>query len=173
MEVFPAKSPHSGGIWEAGVKTVKHHLYRVLGNTILSYEQFSTVIYQIESCVNSRPLYPLSNDPSDILSLTPAHFLISEFLISIPHYNWMEISMNRLSKFYKASGINGQRSICISHLQRVKWKEHSNALLKPGVLVMCKGDNLPPLKWSISRIINTHPSKDNIVRTVTLKTFTG
>lgn len=29
---IPAYSPHFGGLWEAGVKSTKYHLYRVLGN---------------------------------------------------------------------------------------------------------------------------------------------
>ena len=35
-----------------------------------------TFLCKVEACSNSRPLYPASNDPSDILPLTLAHFLI-------------------------------------------------------------------------------------------------
>lgn len=28
----PPYSPHFGGLWEAGVKSVKHHMKRVMGN---------------------------------------------------------------------------------------------------------------------------------------------
>nr|CAI5862749.1 unnamed protein product [Callosobruchus analis] len=81
---IPPRSPHFGGLWEAAVKTVKHHLKRSIGETRLSFEEFYTVLTQIEACVNSRPLYPLSDDPSDPSPLTPAHFIIGETLTATP-----------------------------------------------------------------------------------------
>ncbi|CAB3241720.1 unnamed protein product [Arctia plantaginis] len=59
---IPSYSPEFGGLWEAGVKSVKHHLKRVVGNLCLTYEEFNTVMVQIEGVLNSRPL--LSN-PSE------------------------------------------------------------------------------------------------------------
>lgn len=72
----PPRAPHFGGLWEAGVKSVKHHLKRVIGETSLTFEQFTTVLCQVEACLNSRPLSPLSSHPSDLQPLTPAHFLV-------------------------------------------------------------------------------------------------
>ncbi|GFX29887.1 integrase catalytic domain-containing protein [Trichonephila clavipes] len=37
------KSPHFGGLWEAGVKSVKHHLKRAIGNLHFTFEEFETV----------------------------------------------------------------------------------------------------------------------------------
>lgn len=66
----PPSAPHFGGIWEA-VKSVKHHLRRVLGDAILTYEEMSTLLAQVEACLNSRPLQALSDDPDDTAALTP------------------------------------------------------------------------------------------------------
>lgn len=49
----PARSPNFGGLWEAGIKSVKHHLKRVTGNLQLNYEDMLTVLLQIESILNS------------------------------------------------------------------------------------------------------------------------
>ncbi|GJQ87162.1 hypothetical protein Trydic_g8746 [Trypoxylus dichotomus] len=81
---IPPKSPHFGGLWEAGVKKTKYHIKRVLGNTKFTYEEFYTALVQIEASINSRPLSPLSNSPDDLVPLTPAHFLIGDKLTAVP-----------------------------------------------------------------------------------------
>lgn len=53
---IPPSAPHFGGLWEAGVKSVKFHLKRVLGNSIFTNEEMSTILAQIETVLNSRPL---------------------------------------------------------------------------------------------------------------------
>jgi hypothetical protein len=64
-------APHFGGLWEAGVKSIKYHLHRVFGAARLSYEELSTLTCQIESTLNSTPLTPVSSSPDDLVALTP------------------------------------------------------------------------------------------------------
>ena len=71
-----AHAPHFGGLWESAVKSVKHHLKQVIGESQLSFAELYTVFTQVEACLNSRPLSPLSNDPNDLEPLTPGHFLV-------------------------------------------------------------------------------------------------
>ena len=79
---IPEHAPHFGGIWEACVKSMKMHLRRIIGNTKLTFEEFTTVLSQIEACLNSRPLSPMPNDDDGIEALTPGHFLIGRPLES-------------------------------------------------------------------------------------------
>ncbi|XP_036322189.1 uncharacterized protein LOC118736208 [Rhagoletis pomonella] len=62
----PPAAPHMGGYWEIGIKRVKYHLKRTLGDTLLSYEEFNTLLTEIEACVNSRPLCDNSTNVSDL-----------------------------------------------------------------------------------------------------------
>ena len=48
----PPAAPHFGGLWEAAVKSVKFHLKRVLGDSLLTFEEMSTLLAQIEACLN-------------------------------------------------------------------------------------------------------------------------
>lgn len=80
----PPAAPHMGGKWEAVVKSTKHHLRRTIGETLLTYEEFSTLLSQIEAILNSGPLEPLSDDPQDVSALTPGHFLIGSALTTLP-----------------------------------------------------------------------------------------
>ena len=69
---IPPRSPNFGGLWEAAVKSMKHHLRRVMGNSILTYEEITTIICQIEQVLNNCPLMALTNNPDDIFALTPS-----------------------------------------------------------------------------------------------------
>lgn len=71
-------APHIGGLWEAGVKSTKHHLRKVLGEQRPTYEELSILLCQGEACLNSRPLHPISTDPADFTALTPWHLLLAD-----------------------------------------------------------------------------------------------
>ena len=51
---------------------MKHHLRRVMGNSILTYEEITTILCQIEQVLNNRSLMALTNNPDDIFALTPS-----------------------------------------------------------------------------------------------------
>ncbi|XP_025264299.1 uncharacterized protein LOC112637854 [Camponotus floridanus] len=80
----PPAAPHFGGLWEAAVKSTKHHLRRVIGEATLTYEEMATLLTQMEACLNSRPLQPLTDDPDDLAALTPGHFIIGAPLVAVP-----------------------------------------------------------------------------------------
>ena len=65
---FPEHTPHFGGLWEAAVES---NLKRVVANIKLTFEEFTTVLMQIEACLNSRPLVPLPCDDDGVDVLTP------------------------------------------------------------------------------------------------------
>ncbi|GBM93017.1 hypothetical protein AVEN_219831-1 [Araneus ventricosus] len=65
-----SSAPHFGGLWEAAVKSMKHHLRRVIGSQVLAQEEFLTVLEEIKAVSNFWPLVAASEDPED-LSVIP------------------------------------------------------------------------------------------------------
>lgn len=154
FKFIPPYAPHFGGLWEAGVKSCKYHLRRVVGMANLTYEEFSTVLSQIEAVLNSRPIYPMSSDPHDLLPLTPAHFLIGRPLTAPAAPELRNVSGNSLTRFQRVEQIKQhfwQRwsTSYIAELQkRSKWKTNAQDITL-NTLVLIKDDNLPPLKWRL------------------------
>ncbi|KAH8298683.1 hypothetical protein KR044_010227, partial [Drosophila immigrans] len=72
-----------GGLWEAGVKSFKTLFIKATSTTRYTFEELATLLSRVESCLNSRPISPMSEDPTDLLALTPGHFLIGRPLLSI------------------------------------------------------------------------------------------
>ncbi|XP_077282731.1 uncharacterized protein LOC143908796 [Temnothorax americanus] len=91
----PPSTPHFGGFWKPGVKSMKTHLKRVVGAQILTVE-FSTLITQIEAILNSRLLCPTSFYPNDLGVLSPGHFLTLKPLVAVPYPDLDPVPMSRL-----------------------------------------------------------------------------
>lgn len=172
--MIPAHAPHFGGLWEAGVKSTKHHLKRVLGDSKLNFEEFTTVIAQIEACLNSRPLYPQTEDPQDNKVLTPNHLLFAHEADSLPEPCTEVIPTRSVNRYQLLQRLHAHfwqkwsQEYLTRLMHRSKWtKQKEN--LRPNQLVLIKEDNLPPTKWLYGRILRVHPGKDGLVRVAEVK----
>lgn len=171
---IPPYSPNFGGLWEAGVKSVKYHLNRILTAT-LTFEEMATTLCQIEACLNSRPLCPIdSSDKDDLNVLTPGHFLIGEAPIVIPEPNLQDVTWNRLSRWQHTQKLlqdfwHKWKTEYLSRLQqRPKWL-NSKQEFQIGDVVLIKEDTLPPGKWALGRITEKHPGADDLCRVYSLR----
>lgn len=178
FKFIPPRSPNFGGLWEAAIKSFKVHLKATLGNSILTVEQLTTVLAQIESCMNSRPLTQLSADPEDLDVLTPGHFLIHRPLTAIAEPSLEELPSNRLDRWQEVQEFVRRlwkrwATEYLSGLQpRTKWtREKDNISI--GTLVLVKDDGLPPLKWRYGRVIHIFRGDDGNIRVVVVKTKDG
>ena len=70
---IPERTPNFGGLWESAVKSMKTHLRRIVSDVKLIFEEFTTILSQIEAVLNSRPLVPCPCDDEGIEPLTPGH----------------------------------------------------------------------------------------------------
>ncbi|XP_011859792.1 PREDICTED: uncharacterized protein LOC105557214 [Vollenhovia emeryi] len=144
-------APHFGGIWEAAVRSLKYHLRRVLGDHKLTFEEMSTLLAQVEACLNSRPLQALSDDPDDLTALTPGHFLVGSALTAIPEPSLRDPPMNRLTRWQLLQHMRDHfwerwaKEYLHSLLHRPKWHTRKEDL-RVGQLCLVRGDNTPPTR---------------------------
>lgn len=172
------RAPHFGGLWEAAVKAMKRHLLTVSRGLMLTYEEYYTLLVEVEAVLNSRPLTPISSNPKDLSALTSSHFLIGDSQIKPAQKSYLDVPDNRLSRW--------------QHLQKVRqhfWQRWNKEYLQTlqarskwfsgkenvelDTMVLVQDGNLPPLQWMMGRVNETFPGKDGVVRVATIKTSRG
>ena len=175
---IPQRAPHFGGIWEAAVKSTKHHLKRTVGPVKLYYEEMATVTCQISACLNSRPYLAIDcQEPDGDLPLTPGHFLIGRPLQSYPDEpEEVDLSLTNRWKLCRALvqqfWESWSRSYLSSLQKRNKWVKPTPNL-KAGDLVMMLDESTlksstlaKPLisTWRMGKVTATYPGSDGLVR---------
>ncbi|XP_018400050.1 PREDICTED: uncharacterized protein LOC108777616 [Cyphomyrmex costatus] len=145
---IPPAAPHFGGLWESTVKLFKHHMRRVVGDFLFTFEELNTFIAEVEGILNSRLITALSSDPNDPQALTPAHYLIGKPITALP-----EEYLSELQK-------------------RSKW-DKAGPKLEPGTTVLLKNKGLPCTQWALGKVIALFPGDDGISRVATVRTKDG
>ncbi|XP_055604451.1 uncharacterized protein LOC129752705 [Uranotaenia lowii] len=174
----PPRASHFGGLWESAINSAQKHFLRVVRDRPLAYDDMDTLLCQIECCLNSRPITPLSDDPTDFEPLTPGHFLVGTSLKSVPDENLHDIPSNYLRKWQQTQQLlqdiwrRWHLEYLSSLAQRAKW-HNSPVILRENQLVLLKEDGTPPIRWPTARITKLHPGTDGITRVVTLQTPKG
>ncbi|XP_008188328.1 uncharacterized protein LOC103310788 [Acyrthosiphon pisum] len=174
----PPSAPHFGGLWEAAVRSTKRLLIRTMGTHVLTYEEFTTLLTRIEAVLNSRPLTPLTTDPTDLDYLSPGHFLIGQPLLAVPPRVSFESRVNLtqrwklLDQCHQAFWRRWSTEYLTSLQGRSKWTtEAPNVKVNDMVVVI--DNQSPPLAWRLGRILEVLPGNDGVVRVVRLLTSHG
>lgn len=183
-------APWQGGFYERMNGLVKNTFRKAVGKRLLPLDDFHTLICEIESIVNNRPLIYLGDDIDSIEILRPIDFLLPEKSIDL-HNNYKEKeeeyfpqldSVERLRYLWerKQSLLKGFWNIwyndyLLSLRERYQIK-HKESRLKTykvpeiGDIVLIHEDLTPKNLWSIAEIIGVRKSKDGKIRSATVLT---
>ena len=177
LNFIPPRAPSQGGLWEAAVKSMKHHFYRVASTALLTFEEFDRLKSKIEAILNSRPLTALSEDPSDLSALTAGHFLIGRPLIAKPDRDFTQHAITRLQRWDRV--VNMQQNFWqrwsrdYLHQLQVRTKNYKSIVpVSVGQLVLMHVDNCPSMHWPLGKIIDIFPGKDGVTRVAKIRTAT-
>ena len=173
---IPARSPNFGGIWETGVRLAKRLLKKMTNNLTFTYEEFNTILAQVEAVLNSRPIAPLETISEEGLeALTPGHFLVGRALQSLLTD---KTSSNRVSSIKRWNLLQKPteefwqqwKADYLLHLNRYRKWLSPTPNLKTGDVVLCRDlGEFANHTWLLDRIEEVHPGSDDRVREVTLR----
>ena len=178
MGFIPEHAPQFGRLWESAVKSLKTH-HRIVGSSRLTFEELTTVLSQIEACLNSRPLgvIPHCNDKG-MEVLTSGHFLIGRPIEAIPDHNLSYRPISILHRWHLCEALvrhfwkRWQSEYLTSLRKCSKWHKPVKNL-EVGDIVIMREDNTMSNQWPIARIVEAHQGRDGLVRVVKLRTKNG
>ena len=175
----PPAASARGWAWERLIRSVRRILSTLWSPKIpLTDEMLRTFLVEVESIINSRPLVPLSIDARNNEPLTPNHLLL------------LRSSPNQCpGVFEENSSYARKKWMYVQHLANVFWKRWIDEFLpmlnkrqkwltkeenlKRDSIVLLVDERLPRAKWLLGRVVDVYPDKNNLIRTVLIKTKSG
>ena len=173
------KSPWWEGFYERLIGVMKNLLKNAMGRASSTYDEILTILIEIESIINSRPLTYMS-DNHDEGFITPYHLIygchIHEKCYKYNAKN--EISSDQIREDLSSKNTN-VKSYFIKRFEDYyviaireyynQRKFKNNKQLVIGDVVLVKEDNLPRISWRKGRIINAIKGVDKLDREAEIK----
>jgi hypothetical protein len=106
-EYITEKAPGHGGFWERMVESVKRCLKKILGRTSLNFEALRTILVEVETTINNRPLtYVYDDDEGVSYPLTPSDFIYGRRISLLPNQRHFDMistcqSLTKKAKHHK------------------------------------------------------------------------
>jgi len=171
----PPAGSHHGGVWERCIRTVRKVAGALLKEQPLDDEGLLTLMCEVESIINGRPITKVSDDPKDLEALTPNHLLLLRAGPTLPPGAFTKednYSRRRWRQVQYLADVFWRRWIreYLPTLQeRRKWnRTNRNFAVNDVVLVV--DESLPRSCWPLARILEVYQSrKDGLVRSVKVK----
>ena len=179
-----SRAPWWGGFYERLIGIVKTSLSKVVGKSLLSFEELQEALIDVECFMNNRPLMYVGEEcdqpvltPNILMQGIPASFL-EEDLEKVNYMDEDKLVTKRMIYLQKTR----------EHLKK-RWKnEYLHALqerherhsaqnqrnFRPGSVVMTT-DSLTSLKsrWTLGKVIGVIHGKDGVVRGLKIRSSSG
>ena len=174
----PPSAPHMGGAWERLVKSVKEVLAVTMKDRVLTDFQLSTLFTEVESILNNRPLTHASSDINDYEALTPNHIMLGlhrkwDYMLDTEERDVLSRRKWRQVQGASIDFWNSWRTQYLPLLMKRPCWQGTAPNYRQGELVVLKDDSPVKGKWNLARIVQVLPGKDDVVRTVEVRTKDG
>jgi hypothetical protein len=168
---IPADAPWQNGCSEALVKSVKKALKIAIGGQALTFSEAQTVLFEVASLVNERPIGRHPTSPEEGAYLSPNDLLLARSTNRIPggpfNMTTNKYERHRLVQQVTATFWRRWTEDCFpSLLIQQKWHaRHRN--LQMGDIVLVRESGKIKGKWKIGKVVKADASaRDGLVRQV-------
>ncbi|XP_026034867.1 uncharacterized protein LOC113028619 [Astatotilapia calliptera] len=170
----PPSAPHFGGSWEREVRSVKTALRTTLGAQIVSEEVLRTVLLEVESILNSRPLGYVSSDIADPDPITPYSLLMGRPDCSLPQVFYPESELLSRKRWRHTQVLADQfwkhfiRHFMPTLQPRQKWHKDTDNIAV-GSVVLIVDQQTPRALWQVGTVKTILPGADDRVRAAVVR----
>ena len=170
----PPYGSHYGGVWERCIRTTRKVLRALLQTQTVDDEGLVTLLCEVESIINGRPITTVSGDPNDPEPLTPNHLLLLRSEPQMPP-----------GLFQKEDSFSRRRWRQVQYLADIFWKRWSKEYLPllqsrqkwttirknlaVGDIVLVSAENSPRNSWPLGRVVEVFADKKGLVRRTRVK----
>lgn len=176
---IPPAAPFMGGTWERMVRSVKEALHITLHEKSPSEETLATLLAEVESTVNSRPLTHVAVTPEAPEAITPNHLLLgTNCNVPPPPGTFTEEDDHARQHWRRAQYLAEEfwRRWLREYLPLLQHRREPHTkgeAPKVGDLALVCDNNLPRNTWPRGKVIALHPGADGVVRVVDIITSSG
>ncbi|XP_006821687.1 uncharacterized protein LOC102801951 [Saccoglossus kowalevskii] len=168
----PPAGSHFGGIWERQIRTIRKILFSLFKEqTIhLDDEALQTLLCEVESIINGRPISTVSEDPNDLEALTPNHLLLLQSYQNLPpgvfdrndiyaRRRWRQVQY-LADMFWK----RWLREYLPLLQERQKWLQPKRNLAV-GDIVLIADNSVPSNAWPMGKVIEITKDRKGFIVT--------
>ena len=173
----PPTASHMGGVWERQIRTVRTLILNLFNQQLLNDKSLLTLMCNIESIINGRPITKLSDDPDDPLPLTPNHLLLQRSGQDLPPGRFVQEDtfhrrLRQVQYLADQFWVRWIKEYLPTLQKRHKWLKPSWNITA-GDLVLIRRENTPRCQWPLGLVMNVYPGQDGLVRSVKVKCRAG
>ena len=175
----PPTASHMSGVWERLIRSVRNTMKAVLGHphALVTRETLRTVFAEAVGILNSRPLCPSSDDPTDCDPITPSHLHVLQQRqgMSLPPGDFQEEDIHSRKQWRRGQLLSNHFWNRWLHEYLPLLQERKKWILKlrnlaVNDLVLVVMEKLPRGHWLLGRVLKVFPGSDGLVRTAEIKT---
>ena len=169
-EFTAADAPWQNGASEALIRSVKRAMSAAIGESILTYSELQTVLYEVANLLNERPIGRHPTSPEDGTYLSPNDLLLGRSTSKVPNGPFKE-SLNPNHRFEFVQQIieafwkKWTRDYFPSLLVQKKW-HNSQRNVQIGDIVLLQDSNQVRGNWKLAKVSKVFPGIDGKVRNV-------
>ena len=178
---YVQRAPWMGGFIERMVGLYKSSIKRVMGRARLDYQEFVTLISELNGMLNSRPISYVYDTVGEGDPITPSKLWCGKNITMFPPFYEARIDGHNpeicnkrlkyldkvLTHFWNRFSTQYLSSLSERHFSRNLPK--SGRQPKVGEVVLVKHDVLPRGCWKIAKVVKVTPGPDGVVRRVELR----
>ena len=182
---IPERAAWFGSIYERMVGSVKKCLRKVIGRSILRYDELNTLLIEVEGIVNSRPISYVYDDSEGVsYALTPAHLIYGRRITTVPSDTHFEIvstnqSLTRRAKHHRRLlemfTKLWRRDYLLSLRERVTKNDKlsSKSQIKCGDIVLLLNEKTRRAFWRLARVEEILAGNDGVVRVAKIRVLSN